>query len=302
MSTPALCSVIVPLYRHEAYVEEALQSVAAQTYGPLELIVIDDCSPDASHARAQALCESAGFRQRFTRIVVHRKDANRGAHDSLNEGIAGASGKYLAILNSDDRYHPERLQRMIDAMQRANRAFAYSAVQPLLEAGARMHRGFAQLLHFTDHIAPNLPGRSFALLRHNCALTTGNFVLRRDFAARVGLFSELVLAHDWDYLLRAMALEEPLFVGERLYDYRLHAGNTFSAVADRALAENQVCLTRYFQSVAAEPPPNTDCPNPWHWPGVFELFLRQWGLERLWLRMAHGHVAEGRTTARRLPA
>lgn len=297
MSPPAgpLCSVIVPLYRHEAYVAECLQSVLAQDWPRLELIVVDDGSPDRSYPTALEWLAQPTAVGRFERIICESKQRNRGAHDSLNRGLALARGDYLAILNSDDRYAPQRLRRMIDALQAAEAPFGYSAVCAFSDAPRVPHAGFLQLLHYIDFVAPQLPARSFAYLGHNCALTTGNFVMTRAFAQRVGEFADLQLAHDWDWLLRATVQAEPLFVAERLYDYRLHDLNTFAAVQDRAQVESQVCVTRYLQQVAAAPPPNASCPNPHHWPGLFEHNLRCWGWESLWWQVAHGHQPRGRT-------
>jgi glycosyltransferase involved in cell wall biosynthesis len=290
-----LCSVIVPLYKHEAFVAECLESVRNQHSTRMELILVDDCSPDQSYAKALAYLSQPESAARFERIVTEAKRTNRGAHDSLNRGLALARGDYIAIINSDDRFAPRRLVTMIDAMQAANARFAYSAVHAFSTTPKVPHEGFQKLLQFIDFIAPQLPSRSFAYLGNNCALTTGNFVMTRDFAHIVGEFANLQLTHDWDWLLRATIHEEPLFVAERLYDYRLHDANTFASVQAKAAVESQVCVTRYLQQIAAAPPPNALCPNPHHWPGLFEHNLRCWGWESLWWQIAHGHQPLGRT-------
>ena len=291
-----LVSVLVPLYRHAGYVRECLDSVIAQPGSVrLELLLIDDASPDGSHALAAARLAEADAVARFERIECRAKPINRGAPDSLNQGLALARGDFIAIVNSDDRWAPQRLPTMLAAMQDAGAPFAYSAVRPFSDRPHRPHAGFLQLLDFIDYVAPQLPARSFAYLGHNCAITTGNFVMTRAFAERVGPFADLVLAHDWDWLLRATVHAEPLFVPQRLYDYRLHPANTFAAEQSRAQVEAQVCVTRYLEQVVAAPPPNPHCPNPHHWPELFEHNLRCWGWEELWWRVAHGHQPRGRT-------
>lgn len=294
-----LCSVIVPLFRHEQYIEKCLDSVFDQTWGPLELILIDDCSPDAGFDLACSKLGSLAYQDRFQCITVERKAINAGAHDSINCGMALANGRYVAILNSDDEFHPMRLERMIGQMQTHGRRLAYSDVEAFAEQPMPPHRGFTNMLGFCEHVIPSLPSRSFAYLRHNCALTTGNFVIESDFARQLGPFIDLKLAHDWDYLLRATVHEEPLHIPERLYRYRLHDSNTFNEVESRAHVESEVCITRYFSQLTRVPPPNPLAPNPWHWPGVFEHFLRQWGWENLWQRVAHGYAPSGRTERRR---
>lgn len=95
-----LISVIMPVYNVEAYVAEAIQSVLNQTFTDFELIVVDDGSRDAS----LAIC--LGFDDPRIRIV---SQANRGLAGARNTGIAEARGSLIALLDSDDRWHPTKL-------------------------------------------------------------------------------------------------------------------------------------------------------------------------------------------------
>jgi glycosyltransferase involved in cell wall biosynthesis len=290
-----LCSVIVPVYQHENFIAECLESVLAQSGPRLELLLVDDGSTDRSYAVAQELLTRPGNPAKFQRIVCETKRVNRGAHDSINRGLALARGDFIAIINSDDLFAPQRLQRMIGQMLAHGSNFAYSAVSPFSQAPRTPQDDLLAQLHFIDITAAQLPSRSFAYLGKNCAWTTGNFVMRRPFAEKVGEFAPLKLTHDWDYLLRATIFEEPLFVPERLYHYRLHQANSFSTLQNRAQAESRACISRYLQQLVAAPPPNSKCPNPFDWPGVFEQHLRIWGWENLWWQIAHGHQPYGRT-------
>lgn len=294
MNSAPVCSVIVPIYRHEAYLRECLESVYAQSFRDIELILIDDLSPDASFRIASELAGTPRYRARFRRIICEQNAVNSGAHYSLNRGISLATGKYIAPLNSDDRYHPARLSQMVEEMQGQDSRFAFSAVDPFCGPGGQIHEGLLHVIGFLDYVAPRLPSLSFALLRHNCALSTGNFVIRRDLCEEVGEFIGLRLAHDWDFLLRAILIEEPLYIPEALYDYRLHPDNTFSAVADRAMVETQACLTRYFRAIARGPTRNRLAPSPLNWPQIFEHYLKTWKIEHLWQQVSTGHVASGR--------
>jgi len=280
-----LCTVIVPVYAHEAYLEACLDSVAAQTHPALELVIVDDASPDNSHAVAQQWLNRPEVRTRFVRTELWRQPHNQGAHAALNLGLSRAQGTWIAILNSDDAYVPTRLERLIGALQQQQRDFGFSLVQPLNEANTGAHRGFWQLLHFIEQVVPHLPGVSFACLAHNCAITTGNFVLRRTLAQQLGEFEALILAHDWDYLLRACTVTEPLLLPEPLYHYRLHPSNTFGRVDQRSAVEREVCVGRYFQRVATATLRNPLAPSPENWPGLFEHFVWRWGWLPLWQRL-----------------
>jgi len=114
-------SIIMPVYNHAQYVEQAIRSVVAQTYRDWELIVVDDGSTDGSGETADA------WAARDERIrVIHQ--ANAGQAAARNTAIARASGRWLAYLDSDDVYLPEALARFaafIDAHPGAQFLYGY---------------------------------------------------------------------------------------------------------------------------------------------------------------------------------
>lgn len=100
MHTPALISVVMPVYNVEAYVAEAIRSVLAQTYENFELIVVDDGGQDGSMEIVRGFCDE--------RIRIETQQ-NRGLAGARNSGIAAARGEHIALLDSDDRWVPEKL-------------------------------------------------------------------------------------------------------------------------------------------------------------------------------------------------
>ncbi len=97
MSGMRLLSVIVPVYKVEQYLSECLDSILASTYTKLEIILIDDGSPD----RCPAICDE--YARRDSRIrVIHQE--NRGLVAARNAGLAVATGTYIAFVDSDDAY------------------------------------------------------------------------------------------------------------------------------------------------------------------------------------------------------
>src|SRR6478672_13790646 len=99
-----LVSVVVPSYRHERFIAAALASVNAQSYPNIELLVIDDASPDGTFAAAGAWASAADAEGRFHRFRLERNADNLGAHGSINRGCIASAGTYIAILNSDDLF------------------------------------------------------------------------------------------------------------------------------------------------------------------------------------------------------
>ncbi|HTA96328.1 MAG TPA: glycosyltransferase family A protein [Solirubrobacteraceae bacterium] len=101
-----LVSVIVPVHRGERFLAEALDSIEAQTHRPLETIVIDDGSPDESAAIAEARHWVRLLRQRQLGVPVAR-----------NAGLAAAEGEFIAFLDQDDLWHPQKLERQLELLR-----------------------------------------------------------------------------------------------------------------------------------------------------------------------------------------
>jgi len=106
MSAP-VASVIVAAYNAEAFLVEAVRSVLAQTLTRLEVIVVDDASSDGTLALARRLAAEDA------RVRVVAQPENRGPGAARNRGIAEARGEWIAVLDSDDGYEPDRLRRLI---------------------------------------------------------------------------------------------------------------------------------------------------------------------------------------------
>jgi glycosyltransferase involved in cell wall biosynthesis len=290
-----LVSVIVPSYRHENYILECLRSIGDQTYPRLELIVIDDCSPDATFALAQALLRTP-FAKRFESVVLRRKEENRGADDSLNVGIELAKGDYIALINSDDLFRPKRVERLVEATRERGCEFGFTGVETIVDAaldpavakaqGVRFPDGLI-LLRLRQSLAVARERRiGYALLRQNVAISTGNFFFSRRLAEDIGGFQPLKYCHDWDFILQALLRTEPVFVEEPLYEYRLHPANSFRSLQHLAEAETEVVLRRFFREVLAGNVSNPSCPSPVNDWGYFEAFLAHADHRRLWAKEA----------------
>lgn len=216
-------SVVIPSYNHAEYIEECLNSVYRQTWRQIELIVIDDGSTDDSVRLIRKCLETCPFPHRF----VTRE--NRGAHATINEGIALATGEYINILNSDDRFAPERIAEMVACVAGADWGFA--DVDVVDSSGNRAEPVLGTLhCHIASLITSigQAPTVGFALIGSNVAVSTGNLFFRRDFLERIGGFSNLRYNHDWDFALRATLFSEPVHVPQPLYHYRVHGKNTIA--------------------------------------------------------------------------
>lgn len=121
-----LISVIIPVYKVEAYLTACVESVLAQTYQNIEIILVDDGSPD----RCPELCDDLAVRDSRVRII-HKK--NGGLSSARNAGIESAQGEYLAFLDSDDLWSPRFLECLLDSIQTVDADFAVCLFQRFRE-------------------------------------------------------------------------------------------------------------------------------------------------------------------------
>ena len=264
---PPIVSIVMPSYNHAAYVGDAVRSVLNQSFTDLELIVIDDGSKDTS---GDILSELAAADARL-RLTIRR---NRGAPATINEAIAMAQGRWIGIINSDDVFAPARVEKMLSAFAAAGAAWGFSRVSFIDETGAAILTQEAKNLRKLQDDILDWPTVGFCLLKQNITLTTGNIFFERRLYEEVGPIRDLNHVHDWDFALRLLRMAEPLFLDEELYFYRFHGSNTFRNIADAVTGrETSFMMRDFLLSVVAEKPPNSMAPNPYSWPGAFDIAI-----------------------------
>lgn len=279
MDENALVSVVIPCYKHEKYIERCLDSVGSQTYKNIEVVIIDDCSPDGSAREIQRLIQRENWQSRFpSPTQFHCFAKNQGAHAAINYGISQAKGDVIAILNSDDMYHPERLKLILNEMQQGGHEFVFSRVQYVDDSDyivTENHPKAIAYSRFQSQVkAKQFPSLGFALLSANVAISTGNFVFNRTLYERVGEFNAYQYCHDWDFILRSIIHAEPYYLEQDLYYYRFHGKNTFESLGAVLGAEESANLLRnFFSKVQYDWTPNPIAPSPLNWSGFFELFM-----------------------------
>ncbi len=119
-----LISIVVPVYNAGAYIEETIEMVRAQTYGEWELILVDDCSEDDSASRIEKAITGDN-----TNIRLIRKKVNEGAARARNTGMEAAKGRYVAFLDADDVWMPDKLEKELAFMKEKKAAFVFTAYE-----------------------------------------------------------------------------------------------------------------------------------------------------------------------------
>lgn len=122
-----LVSIIMPSYNTAQYIEKTIESVMEQTYTNWELIIVDDCSSDNTEKIVKGIKDE--------RIKFFKNERNSGAAISRNRALQLAKGRWIAFLDSDDIWVPEKLEKQIAFMEDNNIAFSYTNYEIIDESG-----------------------------------------------------------------------------------------------------------------------------------------------------------------------
>ena len=198
----ALISVIIPVYNCESYLAEAIESVLAQTYQPIEIIVINDGSTDGTEQVAQQFGDS----------IRYYAQSNRGLGATRNRGAELARGEYLAFLDADDLWVADKLERQMALFEndpQLDMAFGYvkQFYTPELEAEFKTKITYADKI-MKGHIA-------------------GTLLIKRESFFRVGLFEtgwRVAEFIDWYMKAREQSLKS-VMLPEVVMKRRLHDAN-----------------------------------------------------------------------------
>ena len=213
-------SVVIPLYNHARYIGEAIDSALAGGGCVQEVIVVDDGSSDASYAAAIERASAD------PRLIVWTQP-NRGAHAAINAGLARATGRHVAILNSDDAFRPGRLEVLSEMLDRdPDLWMATSGIEFVDADGSERRNEWHEDALAFGSTSPDL---GTTLLNGNILVSTSNFVIRRDIIEQTGPFAPLRYAHDLEFALRILTCGGA--IGQRrdkLLRYRMHPHNTIN--------------------------------------------------------------------------
>lgn len=122
-------SVITPVYNAEKFLTETIKSVLNQTYESFEYLLIDDCSTDNSASIVKE------FAKNDSRVKYIKLPENSGAAVARNKGLEKAKGRFIAFVDSDDKWYPEKLEIQLNFMATDNRAFTYTSYEHISEEG-----------------------------------------------------------------------------------------------------------------------------------------------------------------------
>jgi glycosyltransferase involved in cell wall biosynthesis len=221
----ALVSVIVPVYNRGHLVTATVASILGQTYQNIEIILINDGSTDNSLEVIRALqLENPDV----IRII---NQENRGQTIARNQGIREADGKYIAFLDSDDLWLPDKLEHQIPLFDDGV-GLVYGGVAFINERGETT--GF-------DPCDTSVQGHIYPQLLVKNRMTGGSVVVLSEALAKVGFFDpEFKAAENWDLWLRICKEYQARLVNKPVVQYRLHQNNMSKDVILMQDAKRQI--------------------------------------------------------------
>ncbi|HUQ88889.1 MAG TPA: glycosyltransferase [Vicinamibacterales bacterium] len=217
-------SVIIPAYNAEKFIADTVNSVLSQTYQDFEIIVVDDGSKDGTLAALQPFGD---------RVRVHQQ-ANGGVARARNTGVSLAQGTWVAFLDADDLWLPEKLERQL----------AISSA-PMIYTDRFNIGDRGDLPELQSEVTPMSGGDLFVpLLREGNFITNTSVMIRRElFQSLGGFYTGLNGTEDWEMWIRVAERHPIGFVPEPLVKYRFHGGS-ISRNYERMSRERTEVITR----------------------------------------------------------
>ena len=220
-----------------------MESVLNQTVDDLELIIVDDGSTDKTAEVIKGYTDKR---------ISYTWQENQDAFNTINRGMSLARGRYIAILNSDDIYTLDRLEKLVAVGEERKAACLFTDVIPISEDGVVFtDPDFGwNVWHQTNREYFRKHGDIYTGFLHgNYMVTTSNLFLTAEAVSRVGNFAPIRYLHDYDYMFRIL-LEYPESVfyleHEQLLYYRIHQGNTLSEAAITGRQQDLGVIEKYM--------------------------------------------------------
>ncbi|UCF16533.1 MAG: glycosyltransferase family 2 protein, partial [Phycisphaerales bacterium] len=213
-----LVSVIIPYYNGRRFVREALESILSQTHDNIEIVVVDDASPDKGDSDyVEKLADEFGFK-------LIRHSTNKGIGHTLADAVEASSGDFIAELSQDDLYKPQKIERQLDELMNNDLDAVYAAGDVLYQDGGQYRdRNTAKTKEIIES------GTAVERLRIQnlpCISMQGLLAKRSVFEKDViGIWREYLL-DDWPVNIRLFERYRVGFIEDPLWTSRTHGQNT----------------------------------------------------------------------------
>ena len=236
MNKKPLVSCIIIFLNAEKFIEESIESIFAQTYDNWELLLVDDGSTEGSTAIAQRYSRQYPEKVRY---LEHEGHQNRGMSAARNLGIERAKGEYIAFLDADDIWLPQKLEKQLEIFNTHPQAAMVYGRTLMWHSWTRKPEDCQKDYFFDLGVQPNTlvqPPQLLILLLHNKTQkpTTCNFLIRQEFFSSVDRFEEIFrgMYEDQVFFIKVF-LHVPVFVADECWaKYRQHSESCYNSTQE----------------------------------------------------------------------
>lgn len=229
-------SIVIPVYNHEKFVGDCIQSILNQTYKNIEVILCDDCSKDNSWEVIQKY--KGALSDHFNRIILLKNESNQGITKTLNKMLEYVEGDYIKIIASDDMLVSFCIEKMVNTVDKTK-------LQILVSNG----RSIDEEQHYPindvkDKIYIEAPDFTKATMFERLYFTNFIFapgaMVNREIYKKFGIYDETLFTEDWEFWLRISESGQVEFkyVDDELVYYR-KSRNSMTSMAANAGFENR---------------------------------------------------------------
>lgn len=202
-----LVSVIIPTYNRANFLPRAIKSVLFQTFKDFEIIIADDGSTDNTNKVVKRFNDK--------RIIYVHSEINKGAPTARNAGLRIANGEFIAFLDSDDEWLPEKLRKQVGMIENLPKSVGLIYTDVI--------RVFQRTGEIIQKNVPHFQGNVSREIIMNCFIASPTPLIRKECFQKVGGFDERLPAHqEWDMFIRILQCYEVAYVPERLAKYYIH--------------------------------------------------------------------------------
>jgi len=227
---PPLVSIIIPCYNSTQFVGQAIESAFSQSYPMVEVIVVDDGSTDESLSYVKSLQE-----EKYSKLIVltHPDGGNYGVSTTRHRGIVASSGKYVAFLDADDCFEPNKIEKQVAVLEKSQGVvLCHTGV---LVFGDRS-RAYAYEANFGKHPTGPYDFRRLPDYLQRNGICNSTVMVRADVLRKVPFtMPQLFQYEDWVCWSLVSAYGMFLFLDEKLTCYRVHEESATAAVGRNAL-------------------------------------------------------------------
>jgi glycosyltransferase involved in cell wall biosynthesis len=241
MMDKPLVSILVNCYNSEAYLNQALDSIYAQTYQNFEIILVDNCSTD----------RTAEISLQYDQRLKYVKTAQlMPLYSARNVGLKLVTGSYLAFLDSDDCWNENKLERQVQIIEETSADFVYSSYRNIIEVSNQVEKflflSYLRILTFSHtKLTSGFVRRSKLIKKYNINLQT--VILKTNLIRELQFDDSLNLMGDLDFFFRLFWLREPkiYFDSKVTAISRVHANQLSRKSSSSWVRESEVAMSKY---------------------------------------------------------